>query len=144
MSSTSVIKNFIVKRSHTLLPNNFIISRGKRYIHVISVHLNSENPIFGYTLHSNLNHDYFDDSDDSYTCFVNEFLLPKRFSFKDSQQYYIDFRIKNVYGDTINLDEIVDKNNGDVVDIPIEQFDPTIHRFRYKVRIELQLEIVDE
>jgi hypothetical protein len=140
----SVIKNFIVKRSHTLLPNTFIISRGKRYIHVVSVHLNPENPVLGYTLHSNINHDYFDDIDDSYTCFINEFFLPKRFSFKDCQQYYIDFRIKDVYGDTINLDEIVDKNNGDIVDIPVEQFDPTIHRFKYKVRIELQLEIVDE
>jgi hypothetical protein len=106
--------------------------------------LNPDNPVLGHTLHSNINHDYFDDIDDSYTCFVNEFFSPKRFSFKDSQQDYIDFKIKDVYGDTINLDEIVDKNNGDIVDIPVEQFDPAIHRWRYRLRIELQLEIVDE
>jgi hypothetical protein len=75
----SVIKNFIVKRSHTLLPNTFIISRGKRYIHVVGVYLNLENLMFGYILHFNINHDYFDDIDDSYTCFVNEFFLQKRF-----------------------------------------------------------------
>ena len=133
-------KNFIVKRTHTLLPNNFIINRGKKYISVISCHLNPENAVLGYTLHSNINHDYYDDIDDSYTCFVNEFFLPKRFSFNDVQQYYIDFKIKDVYGDEINLDKIVDYDGNDV-DIPVDQFDPTIHRWKYKVRIELKLEI---
>jgi hypothetical protein len=144
----SIIKNFIVKKNHTLLPNNFIINTGKKFIHVISAYLHIFNSIFssinGYTLHSNINHDYYENTDDNYTCYVSELFLPKIFSFKDFQQYYIDFTIKDPNSATVNLDEIIDKNSGLTIDIPVEQFDPLLHRWRYQVRIELKLEVLQE
>jgi hypothetical protein len=51
----------------------------------------------------------------------------------------IEVKIKNEDDQYINLDEIVDINTGFTVDVPIEDFDPLLHRFRYKLRLELVL-----
>jgi hypothetical protein len=49
----------------------------------------------------------------------------------------IDLKIKNEDDQYVNLDEIVDINTGVTVDVPVEDFDPPLHRFRYKLRLEL-------
>jgi hypothetical protein len=123
----STIKSLMIKKKETSLPLRFINFKGKRFIHVISCHLNPENNILGYSLHSNINHDDFD-FDDRFTCFINEFFLPRRFSYSDFQLYEIKIKVKDPEGNEINLEEI----------------NPETEKPRYKLRLELLLEMIDE
>ncbi|GHU21758.1 hypothetical protein FACS189472_14560 [Alphaproteobacteria bacterium] len=152
-SVSGELKKFIIKKDNTLLPNNFTISKGKRYIWIIACHLNPENNIKGYTLHTNINHSDYYTADDSFTCYINEFFLPKRFKYSDYQLYNIRVRVKDVDGKEVNLNEIINIADGldgaPAVDenddlITPETMDPTIHKYKYKLRVEIGLETIDE
>jgi hypothetical protein len=51
----------------------------------------------------------------------------------------IEVKMKNEDDVVIDLDEVVDINTGVTVDVSVEDFDPLLHRFRYKLRLELVL-----
>jgi hypothetical protein len=137
-------KRFLVKSESKLLPNNFIIQRTKRNIYVVACHLQVlDDFLKGYTLYSNISRsgkDYID----GFVAFCNEYFDTKKFCYRDVQFYETKVKIKDLDDEVINLNEIVDKTTNQAVDIPVDELDPLLHKFKYKLCLELVLEIFDE
>jgi hypothetical protein len=64
----------------------------------------------------------------------------KKYRYRDVQLYELDVKIKDLNDEYMNLDEIVYISTGDTVDILPEDFDPTLHRFKYGLHLELMWE----
>jgi hypothetical protein len=140
----SITKRFLVKSESKLLPNNFIIQRTKRNIYVVACHLQVLNDFpKGYTLYSNISRSS-EDYIDGFVAFCNEYFDTKKLSYRDVQFYEIKVKIKDLDDEVINLNEIVDKTTNQTVDIPVDEFNPLLHKFKYKLCLELMLEIFDE
>jgi hypothetical protein len=138
-SSQRITKRFIVKKEKTLLPNNFIIQTTKRNIYVVECHLQVLDELpRGYTLYSNIPHS--EPYVDGFTCFINEYFDNKCFKYKDIQLYELKIQIKDLNDEYINLNEIVMNSDNSVVNITPEQMDPEIHKFKYRLHLELILE----
>jgi hypothetical protein len=136
-------KRFIVQSSKEDLPHWFLNQHiSTRYISVVSCHLSINGVLEkGYILESNIAHS--EPYIDGFICYINEFFTSKRYLYSDSQLRTINVFLKNKDDNAIDLEEIVD-TNGDTVDIPIEAFDPSIHKFKYHLRLELMLEVMEK
>jgi hypothetical protein len=129
-------KRFLVQFKSRDLPHWFLNNINPKAIDVVSCHLSSNGMLErGYVLESNISHS--EPYIDGFVCYINEHFEPKRYEFQDLQMRSIEAKIKNEDDQYIDIDEIVDINTGVTVDIPIEDFDPLLHRFRYKLRLEL-------
>jgi outer membrane receptor for Fe3+-dicitrate len=98
-------KRFIVKNNHKKLPNWFLnFNSGKRYIWVVSCHVKPTD-LKGFTLHSTLNSNDFNDNDDNWICYCNEYFEKKRFTYNDIHMLEINLKLKDEEENEIDLND---------------------------------------